>query len=336
MRSVAKHGYLKGRIGRQKAKAHVDYIQHREGADRERGPRPLFDKDRENLGGHEAKNEIQQQQLNGVIAHKLILSPGMNGADLKEYTREVMEELSRAKGLDLSWYAVEHKNTRHDHVHVVVMGKDENGKQVRLGRDDYKIVKEASDRYLEREYYLERFLDREMETLLERGVRGKTPEYKRDKGDDRFEQLIKGSAKERDRKEEKKVYDDREQEPRGPGLERGKGRQQWMYEGRGRLSDAHDYYMKGQEQARQREIESRKPADLGKAAERELSEISKFEQGANLESRPRNDGIDRLLGQSTERTRGQEDRSERSETKETPRPRGDDDERKGRGSRGDR
>jgi hypothetical protein len=89
--------------------------------------------------------------------HKLILSPGVQGADVKEYCREVMSDLSSRKGLDLEWYAVRHDNTNNPHVHIVVMGTDENGHKVRLTKEDYTKIKEAGDRYLERN----RLLDRE-------------------------------------------------------------------------------------------------------------------------------------------------------------------------------
>jgi type IV secretory pathway VirD2 relaxase len=335
MRSVAKHSYIKGESGKARAKAHVSYIQHRSGDDREKGGRTFFNKDRDDVKGKDVKREIEEQTERGVTVHKIILSPGINGVDLKEYTREVMDELGRSKGLDLKWDAVEHTNTDHDHVHVVVMGKDEHGRRVRLDRDDHKTLRETGDRYLEREHTLDRYLDRDMFFMLKREERSKEPEYTRQKGDKLFNRLIYGDEKERKRGDDRdrREFEDIEKKEPVRGLEAPKGRQQRMYEQRGRLSEAHDTYVNSQARQYWKDIADRRP-DLAQAAERELSSLTKFEQQSSLEQRSRNDGIDRLLGQSTERERGHEDRSDRTE--KPTRERGDDDEARGRGSRGDR
>lgn len=333
MRSVAKHSYIKGAKGKARANAHVDYIQHRSGDDRAQGGRTFFNKERDDVRGKEVKRDIEEQTERGVTVHKLILSPGINGIDLKQYTREVMDELGRSKGLDLKWDAVQHTNTDHDHVHVVVMGKDEHGRRVRLDRGDHKTLRETGDRYLEREHKLERYLDRDMYLLLKHGERSKEPEYNRQKGDKLFNRLMYGDEKERKPGDgERREFDDIEKKEPVRGLEAPKGRQQRMYEQRGRLSEAHDTYINDQARQRWKDIAERRP-DLAQTAERELSAITRFEQQSSLQHRSRNDGIDRLLGQSTERDRTQEDRTDR--TIEKP-GRGDDDDTRGRGSRGDR
>jgi hypothetical protein len=193
MKSVAKHSYVKGRTGKARAKAHVNYIQYRHGSDREQGPRPFFDAHRDHVLGREVKSQIERQEDRNVVMHKMILSPGVNSVDMQAYTREVLREFSREKGLDLDWNAVVHGNTEHTHAHVVIMGRDQNGRQVRFaGRDDYKLLREFGDRYLEREHYLDRYLDREVNDLL----RGK--DYERS-GDSQFKKLFEPSEKERER-----------------------------------------------------------------------------------------------------------------------------------------
>jgi len=71
------------------------------------------------------------------------------------------------KGLNLQWAAAAHKNTNHDHVHVVVLGTDKNGRQVRIGKDDHDHLRQHSDRYLERDRdrSYDRELDRESKEL---------------------------------------------------------------------------------------------------------------------------------------------------------------------------
>jgi type IV secretory pathway VirD2 relaxase len=158
LRSVVKHSYLTGKnegVGR--AQAHVKYIQFRAGKDRDEEPRSFFNGSRDDITGREVARAVSDQNPRGTVMHKLILSPGVQGADVKEYCREVMADLSSRKGLELEWYAVRHDNTAHPHVHIVVMGTDENAHKVRLTKDDYTKIKEAGDRYLERN----RLLDRE-------------------------------------------------------------------------------------------------------------------------------------------------------------------------------
>jgi hypothetical protein len=156
-RTVVKHSYLTTKDkGFDRSRAHVDYIQFRAGRDKESGARTFFDSLDDDIYNKELKEAISRQNSGGCVIHKLILSPGVPGADAKEYTREVMEELGSKKGLDLEWYAVEHNNTKNPHCHIVIMGKDKNGRIVRLHKTDYEFIKDAGDRYLERNQLLDR------------------------------------------------------------------------------------------------------------------------------------------------------------------------------------
>jgi type IV secretory pathway VirD2 relaxase len=140
-------------VGR--ALAHLKYIQHRPGEDREPGGREFFDELEDRLDDKALRRAIKEQQDSRVVVHKLTLAPEINPEDKRQFTREVMERLSSEKGLDLKWMAVEHNNTRHHHIHVVVLGKDKNGKDVRFDKRDYDRIKEYGDRYLERWHPLE-------------------------------------------------------------------------------------------------------------------------------------------------------------------------------------
>ena len=154
---VVKHRYIPGRGPRSggkvvaigKALAHMKYIQHRPGPDREKGGRELFN-ERDNVDAREMREAIKELGGNRVVVHKLTLAPEINPADKKAFTREVMKNLSKEKGLDLEWFGTEHNNTDHHHIHVVVLGKDRNGTDVRIDMKDIDKVKEYGDRYLER------------------------------------------------------------------------------------------------------------------------------------------------------------------------------------------
>lgn len=186
MRSVAKGNYIKGAGGVKHALAHVRYLQMRGGDDRDHalgGKRLFIDANRSAISGSEVNERIKQQNESGVVIHRVVLSPGIPGVDLDSYVRAVLSALKHSTGQDIEYYATKHRNTDHDHSHVVIMGRDEHGKQVWMNRHNYKTIREAGDRYLERNHKYDRFLDKELETLLRDG-------YKRDRGDQSFERLL--------------------------------------------------------------------------------------------------------------------------------------------------
>ena len=112
IRSVVKWSYIKGMRGLVQAKAHINYIQYRDGKDREVGPRSFFNADNDKISGAVIKARLDELEQRGVQIHKIMLSPGINSAEMIEYAREMMGKLSRSKGLDLEWYAIKHgKNT---------------------------------------------------------------------------------------------------------------------------------------------------------------------------------------------------------------------------------
>ncbi len=101
----------------------------------------------------EAYRLMDTHQARGYLAHRLILSPadGERPADLRELTRHLMAELEKEKGMTLHWIAVEHRNTDHPHVHIVLCGGggDENGAmhEVRLDRDDHARLRADGREY---------------------------------------------------------------------------------------------------------------------------------------------------------------------------------------------
>lgn len=164
---IVRHSYIsvrskrKSGLGVKAARAlaigtalgHVKYIQHRPGKDLEKGGREFFTDEDDSYDARELRQELREYEGQGVVIHKLTLSPEVSPNDPKEFTREVMQQLGDEKGLDLRWHAVVHRNTDHPHIHVVVMPKDKDGQFVRLDKKDYEIIKDYGDRYLERTQY---------------------------------------------------------------------------------------------------------------------------------------------------------------------------------------
>lgn len=326
IRSIAKHKYLKGRSASSKARKHVNYIAFRSETrdEKDRGSRKFFDGTRDRIEPEEVKDLIYEQaKEKDFIMHKLILSPGIESVDMKEYTREVMEKFAEKKRLDLEWRAVIHKNTDHQHAHVVIMGKDKRGYDVTIRKEDHQFLRQAGDEYLEREHKLDRFLDREMTTLL------RTKEYERS-GDDYFKGLFSGEKdlKDRDKKREKDLDPDRERREfekldkdirdalRSDDrkvVDFGKGRKQWIREEQGRLSDFHTH---AQTMKIQMEYENllRTNPEKAEALFEKLQQTREFEREFKNDSHPK---LRELLGFDQ-----QHDRAKELDLKQTERDQG--------------
>lgn len=195
MKAIAKGNYVRGVRGASKAQAHVDYISKRPGKDKE--DREFFNDKKERIDADDIKRTIQDQK-GYVKMHRVMLSPGHNNVDLKEYTRETMQELGERKGQDLNWYAVEHKNTDHHHIHVCVMGSDKEGKEVKLNSNDYKAIRAEGNRYLDRNHNLDRYLDSEATRILH-SREYKSQELDKNWIDDEIKRFTHGNGKDKQR-----------------------------------------------------------------------------------------------------------------------------------------
>ena len=101
---------------------------------------------------------------------------------LRTFTRELMSDVERDLGTKLDWVAVDHWNTDNPHVHVLIRGRGEDGKDLVISRD--YISRGFRDRASERvtlelgprsEYEIRSALEREVEaerwTSLDRTLR---------------------------------------------------------------------------------------------------------------------------------------------------------------------
>lgn len=70
---------------------------------------------------------------------RIILSPeDADRLDLEAYTREYVRRLEKGLETKLEWAAVEHDNTDHPHIHIVLRGKDDRGQDLVLSKDTIK------------------------------------------------------------------------------------------------------------------------------------------------------------------------------------------------------
>lgn len=82
----------------------------------------------------------QWQESGDRHMFRIILSPeDADRLELEAYTREYVRQLEKGLGTKLEWAAVEHDNTDHPHVHIVLRGKDGRGQDLVLSKDTIKI-----------------------------------------------------------------------------------------------------------------------------------------------------------------------------------------------------
>ncbi len=181
IRTIAKHRYFKGRNAKRSLKQYVNYVSHRAGVDKTPGGRLFFDRDSDSIPCTQVQHAIGELNPSGIVAHELILSPGIQSVDQETYTRELMNKLSRSKGQELEWFASSH-NSAHNHIHVLIKGRDARGGYVRFGKEDYRRLRDWGDLYLERNHELERYLHKSVDL---------DKEFERDHGDELFESLFR-------------------------------------------------------------------------------------------------------------------------------------------------
>ncbi|MCQ9157164.1 relaxase/mobilization nuclease and DUF3363 domain-containing protein [Acidomonas methanolica] len=174
---------VKARVVRQAGKgggaaAHLRYIQ-RDGTSRD-GERGVL------YGGETDRADAKAFLERGVEDRhqfRFIVSPEDADRldDLTDFTRDLMTRMEADLGTRLDWVAVNHFNTAHPHVHVVVNGRDDQGKDLVIdgGYITHGIRERASEfltldlgpvSEIEQRQKLENEIDRDRFTRLDRAL----------------------------------------------------------------------------------------------------------------------------------------------------------------------
>jgi type IV secretory pathway VirD2 relaxase len=131
-RVVVKTRYVQGAGKNGKSAAHLRYIQ-RDGTSRDGEQGQLYSAtdDRADGAAFVERGADDRHQF------RFIVSPedGADLSDLTAYTRDLMAQVETDLGTRLDWVAVNHHNTGHPHVHVIVRGKDELGENLVINGD---------------------------------------------------------------------------------------------------------------------------------------------------------------------------------------------------------
>ena len=118
--------------GVQKAKMHMEYLQ-RDGVTREGDAGLMYDAAGDNIDAEKFNDPCKDDRHQ----FRLIISPedGQELEDLKPYIRDLMQDISDDLGTELEWVAVDHYNTVYPHSHIIIRGKDDQGKDLIISRD---------------------------------------------------------------------------------------------------------------------------------------------------------------------------------------------------------
>lgn len=111
---------------------HVSYLE-RDGVTRDQARGQLFDASGDNVDGE----AFAQRCADDRHHFRFIVSPedATELADLRTFTRELMDDMARDLGTRLDWVAVDHWNTDNPHVHVLVRGRAADGADLVIDRD---------------------------------------------------------------------------------------------------------------------------------------------------------------------------------------------------------
>jgi type IV secretory pathway VirD2 relaxase len=115
--------------------AHLSYLR-REGVTRDGEKARLFGPETDDADSKAFAERCEKDRHH----FRFIVSPedAPEMTDLQGFTRELVGQMEKDLGTRLDWVAVDHWNTQHPHVHVIVRGVAEDGKDLVISRDYIK------------------------------------------------------------------------------------------------------------------------------------------------------------------------------------------------------
>jgi len=185
-------------------KAHLGYIQ-RDGVERDGSGGQLYTRE----GGEPDADAFLERCKEDRHQFRFIVSAEDAGhlGDLKDTTRALMAQMESDLGTRLDWLAVDHHNTGHPHTHIVIRGKDADGRDLIIAPEYIKrgLASRARDivterlgprRDLEIAQSQQREVTQERFTSLDRRLLADAPENRIEIADgrgpgERFEQALR-------------------------------------------------------------------------------------------------------------------------------------------------
>ena len=140
LRSQSRRVVIKARVVRHRGTKfrsapltkHVSYLK-RDGVTRDGADATMFDARSEQADERAFVGRLGEDRHH----FRFIVSPAdaAEMQDLRAFTRELMMDLERDLGTRLDWIAVDHWNTDNPHIHVLVRGRSDDGRDLVISRD---------------------------------------------------------------------------------------------------------------------------------------------------------------------------------------------------------
>jgi type IV secretory pathway VirD2 relaxase len=111
---------------------HLSYLR-REGVTRDGEKAQLFGPGAEDVDAADFAERCKDDRHH----FRFIVSPddALEMADLKSFTRDLVDQMEKDLDTRLDWVAVDHWNTEHPHVHLIVRGVRDDGENLVISRD---------------------------------------------------------------------------------------------------------------------------------------------------------------------------------------------------------
>lgn len=152
------HAHGKG--GMRAMGKHMKYIE----ADRERedgtkvhDQAPELFNEKGKIIRQEYMDLLKTQSEKGVIAHKAVISLSQDEADrqqinIKEWVKDAVSRLEAKNGRKFNWCAAVHQDKGHPHAHIVIAGRDTDGKEVYFRDRDIKNFQKIAEQEKEAQH----------------------------------------------------------------------------------------------------------------------------------------------------------------------------------------
>lgn len=131
---------IKARVVRHSARAtplgtHLDYLR-RDGVTRDGEKARLFGPGEEEADGRAFAERCEDDRHH----FRFIVSPddALEMSDLRSFTSDLVGQMEKDLGTKLDWVAVDHWNTEHPHIHLIVRGVRDDGEDLVISRDYIK------------------------------------------------------------------------------------------------------------------------------------------------------------------------------------------------------
>lgn len=127
---VVRHGGRNAPLG-----THLNYLR-REGVTRDGEKAHLFGPGGDEVDAKEFAGRCEDDRHH----FRFIVSPddALEMSDLRGFTRDLVGQMEKDLGTRLDWAAVDHWNTEHPHVHLIVRGVRDDGENLVISRDYIK------------------------------------------------------------------------------------------------------------------------------------------------------------------------------------------------------